>query len=82
MNVSEFKQKYLNEVAPELEALVGDERVPRRLVVKLERMLIELEGCSCGGSTPTPVYAPWYPAGPYTVPQRDWWPTPVWCDGL
>ena len=77
MNVDEFKRKYLAEIAPELEVLVADERVPRRFVAKLERMLIELEGCSCGGAGAPAL--PYYPWTPPSHPHK--WPShpDIWC---
>lgn len=80
MNVAEFKRRYLAEIAPELKKK-GEEACDGggllSIVARLERMMIELEGCSCGGAgVPALPYYPWTPP---SQPHR--WPShpDIWC---
>ena len=76
MKADEFKRRYRASIAPQFDKVKDPSPELLKAIIELERMVAELEECSCSGSPfglprHPPVYPPNYP-DPCRPPSQPW----------
>lgn len=80
MTPTEFKAKYRTAIAPKFDKIKDPTPELLKAIIDLERMVSELQDCSCGGAPVLPYPPPFLPKIPNWYSPGDFpRPMEVWC---